>query len=434
MRPVRQRATALLLSAVTLAGAAGLIGAAAGTASAARPATAHTAAARRRPVAKPVVVRLWLSRAVLPATGGVTVVHLKVRRATTCWLTAAPAVRMVRAHRSCARGADAVVARVAANRSTRGRALVIVVHVHGGTTTVTRRVVVRQKGRRAAPTKVSPANPATPTGPAAPAGMAVATGPLPVGSVGVVYDAVLSASGGTAPYQWALTAGVLPAGVTLSANGLLYGTPTVSGPFPLTVTATDATGKTASANLTLQVGSGSLQVTSTLAPFATQGVPYSLLLTATGGSAPYHWSISSGVLPSGVALSSTGVLAGTPTTIGTFPVTLVVTDASQPAQSATFTLTLSVVASANISVVAPSTLPQATVGSIYGFTFQVSGGTAPYSWQELGGTVPPGLILTGNGALSGTPTKAGTYVFSVQVKDSSTSTQVAQATVTLTVQ
>ncbi|MFX7140668.1 putative Ig domain-containing protein, partial [Acinetobacter baumannii] len=70
--------------------------------------------------------------------------------------------------------------------------------------------------------------------------VALAPTNVPAGASGTAYSQTLSASGGTAPYSYAVTAGALPAGVTLSSNGMLAGTPTQSGSFHFSVTATDS--------------------------------------------------------------------------------------------------------------------------------------------------------------------------------------------------
>lgn len=63
---------------------------------------------------------------------------------------------------------------------------------------------------------------------------------LPSGTRTVAYSNVLTASGGTAPYTYAVTAGALPGGLTLTGAGVLSGTPTATGSFNFTVTATDS--------------------------------------------------------------------------------------------------------------------------------------------------------------------------------------------------
>ncbi len=84
--------------------------------------------------------------------------------------------------------------------------------------------------------------------------IAIAPTALPAGAGGAAYGPVtLTASGGTAPYTFALSQGALPAGLTLAANGTLSGTPTATGSFAFTVTATDASSFSGSQAFTLAV-------------------------------------------------------------------------------------------------------------------------------------------------------------------------------------
>jgi CSLREA domain-containing protein len=82
---------------------------------------------------------------------------------------------------------------------------------------------------------------------------------LPNGTVGTAYNQTLTASGGTAPYTFAVTAGSLPGGLTLTSGGALTGTPTASGSFNFTVTATDNTGCTGTRAYNVIVSGNGLQ-------------------------------------------------------------------------------------------------------------------------------------------------------------------------------
>src|SRR5205085_1899894 len=84
--------------------------------------------------------------------------------------------------------------------------------------------------------------------------LALAPGALPGGTVGVAYSTAIAASGGTAPYAYALASGALPVGLALAADGTLAGTPAAGGGATFTVTATDAYGCTGSREYTLVVG------------------------------------------------------------------------------------------------------------------------------------------------------------------------------------
>src|SRR5438094_1196364 len=142
----------------------------------------------------------------------------------------------------------------------------------------------------------------------------VTSSQLPGGTVASAYSTTLSASGGTSPYSWSVSSGTLPTGLSLSSSGTLSGTPTVAGAFPFTVTVKDAATGSASASLSINVvGLPLLQITSSQLPGGTVGSAYSATLSASGGTSPYSWSVSSGTLPTGLSLSSTGTISGTPT-------------------------------------------------------------------------------------------------------------------------
>ena len=161
---------------------------------------------------------------------------------------------------------------------------------------------------------------------------------------------------------------------------------------------------------------------------ATQGASYSQTLTASGGAGPYTWSISSGSLPAGLTLnSSTGEISGTPTTNGTANFTVQVTDANLLTDTQVQSITVNVV-----PTIDPITLSDATQGTSYSQTLTVTGGTGPYTWTIISGSLPAGLTLNAStGEISGTPTATGTSNFTIQVADAnmSISSQVFSLTV-----
>jgi hypothetical protein len=102
-------------------------------------------------------------------------------------------------------------------------------------------------------------------------------------------------------------------------------------------------------------GSTPPSITTTSLPIGTVGQAYSVQLSATGGTSPYTWSVSSGSLPAGLSLSPSGLIAGPPTTAGTPTFTATVSDASSQTASRNFTLTIgSVAATACAFYVSPS--------------------------------------------------------------------------------
>ena len=257
------------------------------------------------------------------------------------------------------------------------------------------------------------------------ASLAITTTNLPSATTGTAYTSQLSASGGTTPYSWTLTSGTLPAGLNLSSAGLVSGTPTTAGSSTFIVQVTDGSSRTATRALTLLV-STSLSVTTTTLPGGTVGSSYSEQLSATGGATPYSWTVSSGSLPAGLSLSSAGVISGTPTAAGSPTFTVRVTDAAS--RTATQALTLTISSSLAIST---TTVPAGVVGAAYSQQLVAAGGTTPYTWTVSSGAPPPGLTLGSNGVLSGTPTTAGSVAFTVRVTDAASRTDTQALTLTV---
>ncbi|WP_171904890.1 Ig domain-containing protein, partial [Hoeflea olei] len=169
-----------------------------------------------------------------------------------------------------------------------------------------------------------------------------AAGALNAGQVGTAYTQTITASGGTAPYSYAVTSGSLPAGLTLSTGGVLSGTPTTAASASFTVTATDANNDTGDAAYTLQVNAAPVVVTLSPAAGALNagqvGTAYTQTITASGGTAPYSYAVTSGSLPAGLTLSTGGVLSGTPTTAASASFTVTATDANNDTGDAAYTL------------------------------------------------------------------------------------------------
>ena len=143
----------------------------------------------------------------------------------------------------------------------------------------------------------------------------------------------VTASGGVAPYTFAVTAGSLPNGLTLNSGGALSGTTTASGTFNFTVTATDNFGQTGSRAYTVTIAAPTLTMTpapGTLnAPYATA---FSQTFTASGGSNSFSYALT-GTLPTGLTFSG-NTISGTPTAPGSYPITVTATDADLPAPHA----------------------------------------------------------------------------------------------------
>ena len=236
------------------------------------------------------------------------------------------------------------------------------------------------------------------------------------GIAGRAYSQALGASGGIGPYTFAITAGSLPDGLQLAGDGTLSGTPTASGTFDATVSATDANGQAVEHAYSLTIGVATLDVTPASVPAGTVGVAYSQDFTTSGGVAPYSYALGGGALPPGMALGSDGVLSGMPTSSGSFEFDLQVTDDSG-GTPATGTASQTLVINAPTITLAPGTLPDGTAGAEYSQAFTASGGTAPHVFSVTSGSLPDGLSLAGDGTLSGTPTADGAFAFTVEARD-----------------
>ncbi|WP_174240865.1 putative Ig domain-containing protein, partial [Granulicella sp. S190] len=187
-------------------------------------------------------------------------------------------------------------------------------------------------------------------------------------------------------------------------------------------------------SLTIAAAIPTLTITSSSLASGTANKAYSATLAATGGTAPYTWSITSGSLPSGITLNaSTGSLSGTPTATGSFALTFTVKDSSTTQQTANATLSLSITASA--LTITTGTLASGTDGTAYSAPMSATGGTPAYTWSITSGSLPAGLTLAATtGIISGTPTGTGTTSFTATVTDNSTPTpQTKSASVSITV-
>jgi uncharacterized repeat protein (TIGR03803 family) len=211
--------------------------------------------------------------------------------------------------------------------------------------------------------------------------------------------------------------------------------PATSGTFSYALTC----GGMESGSATVVVGTTPtlLVSTSTLAN-GTVATKYTQTLAATGGIAPYTWSVRSGSLPAGLTLaSSTGAISGTPTATGSESFVVQVADSAATPNKATASLAINILPQP--PAVTTVTLPDGLVNSAYATTLDAANGIPPYTWSivtnGLGTSVlPAGLSLApATGVISGTPTAAGTSSFAVKVTDSQTVPASATATLSLVI-
>ena len=253
----------------------------------------------------------------------------------------------------------------------------------------------------------------------------------PSGTVGTVYSGTIPVSGGTAPYTCAITAGSLPAGLSLSGC-LITGTPSVAGTTPLTIRATDSSNPAvvSSGPITLVIAPAALAITPGGLPNGTVGVSYSATIGVTGGTSPYSCSFTAGTLPAGLTLGANCLVSGTPTAAGTANLTVKANDSGSPAQTASGPVSITIVAAPVLTITSP---PGGMVGSPYTGTIPVSGGSAPYTCKLISGTLEAGLTLGSNCVITGTPTASGAAMVTVQATDSKTPATTSTGTVTVTI-
>ena len=178
--------------------------------------------------------------------------------------------------------------------------------------------------------------------------LGVTTSTLPSATKGISFSQQLTAAGGNPPYTWAVSAGALPVGLTLApSTGVISGTPAAAGAFSFTVKATDASSQTASRELSINVAPPPLSATSVPLLETLLRSSFSYQLTANGGTPPYTWSVTTGALPAGLTLNSSGLISGASTAAGVFTLGATVRDQG----------TLSANVSVQIKVIDPNTIP-----------------------------------------------------------------------------
>ena len=234
------------------------------------------------------------------------------------------------------------------------------------------------------------------------------TGSQLVGAgTGNAYTTTLAATGGLTNYSWSVASGSLPAGLNLTAtNGLISGTPTAAGAssFGVRVMGSDGLASTNTFSLTVF----SFALGSWLPGGVTNG-SYNVTLQVTGGTGPYTWS-STGTLPTGLSLSSAGVLSGTPTVGGTYPFTIQVTDSTGATASQRVELTVG----------SGVPIPSVAAGRSYTVALKASDGTL-WAWGDneygqLGDGTTTGQLVPEQLGLTGVKSVAAKDLYTVALK------------------
>ena len=259
----------------------------------------------------------------------------------------------------------------------------------------------------------------------------------PTGYVGVEYEVEIESEEGSGcePYDWfEVVNSALPAGLSMTRDGVISGVPTGAGLTRFWLWNHDLTfaqggpswcdrEDRSEREFSIPIDPGIAIVNPSVEP-ATVGQPYTETLTAkqvaslnslTGPDVVATWSLQSGALPPGLTLSTSGVLSGTPTAEGEYEFDVRAYKGG-PEDTETFTL------AARQSVSVKSPLGQRTSGEVgirFGKTFTATGGSGKYTWALVSGALPTGLTLdTAKGTVSGTPRTAGNFTFTLNATDS----------------
>jgi len=223
------------------------------------------------------------------------------------------------------------------------------------------------------------------------------------GTAGTAFSQTFTQTGGSGTMTFSTTS-ALPTGLTLSSAGVLSGTPTQSGSFPIVVKATDANSCSGTgATYTLTINCPTITLSGLTS--GTAGTAYNQTVTATPAGS-YTFAVTAGALPTGLVLNSaTGAITGTPTTGGTFNFTITATGLGGCAKAQAYSLIICSVITVN-----PATLPGGTVGTVYANQTITASPAGTYTFSVVSGALPTGLTLNAStGVISGTPTAGGTF-------------------------
>jgi len=247
-----------------------------------------------------------------------------------------------------------------------------------------------------------------------------ATSTLPNATLTSAYSKqITAATGGTPGFNYTVAPGTsLPAGLTLSATGVISGTPTAAeGPYTFSILATDTKGCTAETPFNLTIVTA-LSLPTAILPNGTVNTPYptQLLPAAIGGTGPYTYTAPAASLPPGLAFNpATREITGTPTQAGTYLIPVTVADVNGNTKTADYTIVVR-----DPLALPAATLANGTVGIPYPTQAipAATGGVATYIYSAPAASLPPGLTFNPvTREITGTPTLAGTYTIPVTVTD-----------------
>jgi hypothetical protein len=258
------------------------------------------------------------------------------------------------------------------------------------------------------------------------------SGNLAAGTISQPYNAVLAVSGGGSPYYFSVKTGSLPPGISLNpATGTLSGTPTTAGKFSFEVIATDSPrpdqgSQTFAIAISGAGGGGGGSVTVSVSPtiatlVSNQTQQFTATVSGTSNTG-VTWTATAG------SVSASGLYTA-PTVNSQTNAVITATSIADTSKSAGAVVTVDAAGSLQITT---GTLPSGQQGNPYSDAFTATGGTAPYSWSVSSGSVPPGITLSGSGSFGGTPAAAGTFNFTVMVRDIKSNTATGNFSVSIT--
>jgi hypothetical protein len=217
---------------------------------------------------------------------------------------------------------------------------------------------------------------------------------------------------------WSTSVGSLSSQATSSATFTAPAATAAAQTAIITATSVADNTKSDTVNITIPAA---VSVTTAALPAAAVGTAYTQQLAASGGIPAYTWTLVSGSLPSCLSINSAGVISGTPTAscVGTSNLTFKAMDSGTPnALSATsVALSLNIAAAPAIALPAPGLLSGGVIGTPYSVSLAATGGAGTLTYSISAGALPTGLTISPAGAVSGTPTAAGTFNFTVMAAD-----------------
>lgn len=230
------------------------------------------------------------------------------------------------------------------------------------------------------------------------------------GLVNVPYSFTFIASGYPPP-TFSVASGPLPPGLNLDPSGILSGTPTATGSYPVTLTATNTEGSVTSQPVNIVIGSLPA-FTADAPPGGYTGALYDYQFAATGFPSPTFAAVDPTTLPPGLSLSKSGTLSGTPTAPGSY--TFAVTATNFTGDSTTTPITV-VVGTGVAPTIASSSATTFYLG--LPATFSVTTGGTPSPTLSKTGALPAGMTSIDDGdgtaTLTGTPTAGGTFPLTI---------------------